>query len=492
MKKKVIFLIFFTFSISFTNTLFSQYSIRITMPQFAGDTLILGHYFRESLIIQDSAVLNTRGEGVFKGNKNLPSGLYLIYLPNRNRFDLLIDKNQTFSVESDTTDMTRLTKIEGDPENILFYKYLKFIADQRNRAEELQRGLTPYSTALDSAAFRDKIDEVNSAVFNYVADLVESQKGTFISKFLVSLREVEVPDPPKDSEGNITDSTFQIRYFKAHYFDHFDLSDVRLLRTPFYEKKLMYYLDNLIIPFPDTVKLEVDHFIQLSRSDTFLFKYMLTTLFNYYANSKYLAMDAVYVYLAEKYYIPEASWSDKKFIEDLKNRVMKIKPLLVGNPAPDIQLVQVPDQHFMVAAEDTSLKKNPYIGEFFNLREVRANFLLLYFWEADCGHCKKSLPELHAIFERLKSKGVQVIAVHMLSGIPGKEKWIDFAASNNIYGWINAWNPYDFSYREIYDIKSSNILYLFDKDKKIIAKHISPEQAEQIILDEIKKQENNN
>jgi len=96
---------------------------------------------------------------------------------------------------------------------------------------------------------------------------------------------------------------------------------------------------------------------------------------------------------------------------------------------------------------------------------------------------------LLSIYERLKSKGVQVIAVHMLSGIPGKEKWVDFITSHNIYGWINAWNPYDFSYREIYDINSSNILYLFDKDKKILAKHISPEQAEQIILEDIRKKE---
>ncbi len=249
----------------------------------------------------------------------------------------------------------------------------------------------------------------------------------------------------------------------------------------------MYYLDNLIIPVPDTVYKEIDHMIELSRTDTFLFKYMLTTLFNYYANSKYLTMDAVYVYLAEKYYIPEARWSDKKFIEDLKKRIEKIKPLLVGKPAPDIQLVRISDDHFMLAAEDTSFKKNPYVGDFFNLRNVQAKYLLLYFWEADCGHCKKSIPELHKIYERMKSKGVQVIAVHMITGIPGKEKWVDFITANNLYGWFNAWNPYDFSYRDVYDIKSSNILYLFDKDKKILAKHISPEQAEQIILEDIRK-----
>ncbi len=456
------------------------------MPVFAGDTLILGHYFRESLIIQDSAILDANGRGAFSGSKMLPSGLYLIYLPNKNRFDLLIDKNQNFSVESDTSDMTRKTRITGDSDNILFYRYQTYVADQREKALGLQKRLIT-SSKEDSAAIKIQLEEINKEVISYVTDLVDSNPGTFLSKFLISLKEVEVPDPPRDNNGIITDSAFQVRYFKSHYFEYFDLSDVRLLRTPFYEKKLMYYLDNLIIPAPDTVFKEVDHLILLSRADTFLFKYMLTTLFNYYANSKYLGMDAVYVYIAEKYYIPEATWSEKKFIEDLNKRVVKIKPLLIGKTAPDIQLVRVADEHFLVAAEDTSLKKNPYVGDFFNLKNVSAKYVLLYFWEADCGHCKKSIPELHAMYERLKPKGVKVISVHMLSGIPGKEKWVDFVTTHNLYGWINAWNPYDFSYREIYDINSSNILYLFDKDKKILAKHISPEQAEQIILDDIRK-----
>jgi thiol-disulfide isomerase/thioredoxin len=174
--------------------------------------------------------------------------------------------------------------------------------------------------------------------------------------------------------------------------------------------------------------------------------------------------------------------------------VAKLKPLLVGQPAPDIQLVWVPDEHFMIAAEDTGLKKNPYVGDFFKLRSINAKYLLLYFWESDCGHCKKAIPQLHEVYDRLKSQGVQVVAVHMLSGIPGKEKWIDFVSANNLYGWINAWNPYDFSYRDVYDVNSSNILYLFDSNKNIMAKHISPDQAEQIILDDIKRKNkaNNN
>jgi thiol-disulfide isomerase/thioredoxin len=249
----------------------------------------------------------------------------------------------------------------------------------------------------------------------------------------------------------------------------------------------MNYVDKLVIPHPDSICKEVDWLIEKSRADTFLFKYMLTTLFNHYINSQYIGMDAIVVYLAEKYYIPEAKWSEKKYIDDLKVRITKLKPLLIGKDAPDIQLVRVSDEHFKAAANDTALKKNPYIGEIFNLSKIKSKFLILYFWEADCGHCKASIPVLYKVYERFKNNGLQVVAVHMLSGIEGKVKWVDFMAKEKLYGWINAWNPYDFSYRDTYDVTSSNIIYLFDENRKILAKKISPEVAEKIILDELKK-----
>ncbi len=182
----------------------AQHKIRISMPSFAKDTLILGHYFRESLIIQDSAILDSKGNGEFSGTKKLPSGLYLVYLPNKGRFDLLIDKNQTFSIEADSSDLTRKTKITGDTDNILFYQYQSFIADQRDYATRLQKNLFKASKQ-DSVIIKKQIEDVNNQVFDYVKNLVDSNTGSFISKFLISLKEVDVPDFPRDSNGNITD-----------------------------------------------------------------------------------------------------------------------------------------------------------------------------------------------------------------------------------------------------------------------------------------------
>jgi thiol-disulfide isomerase/thioredoxin len=485
MRKQISLILFLILSISAGT--FAQYKISISAPQFQNGTLLFGHYFNESIMIQDTFYLNDFGKGIIEGKKNLPEGMYTVYFPNTSRLDLLIDKDQMFSLSVDSTDLAAKTEIKGSEENELFYEYLNYLNLKRKEAESYKKILKEHSSPQDSILAKEKLDLITADVKKYIDQMIKEHADLFLSKFLLALKEIEVPDFPKDENGHIIDSSFQVKYYKKHYFDYFDLSDVRLLRSPLYQNKLMTYLDRWIYPNPDSIYREVDMLIEKSRTDTLLFKYMLTTLFNYYAKSKYIGMDAIYAYIGDKYYIPEASWADSSFITDLKERIKKITPLIIGSKGPDIRMVSLPDEHFKKAANDTTLKKDPYKGSFFNLYDIEADFTILYFWESDCGHCKKTIPILHELYQELKEYNVEVIAVSMLGGVEGKVKWVDFINEHSIYGWINAWNPYDYSYRDAYDVTSSNIMYLLDKDKTIIAKRIGPEQALEIIKFEAKK-----
>ncbi len=469
-------------------TVFPQYRITVHFPAFSNDTLIFGNYFNETIMIADTFYTDGSGNSTIIGKKSLPEGMYTIYFPNQKRLDMLIGNDQDFAVSTDTADMVKGTRFKGSDENTAFYDYLSYLAEKRKETQPYATLLGKQPSLSDSIAAREALAKINKEVKDHVDKVISDHQGTFLSVFLRSMKEVEVPDPPRDMNGMITDSLFQGQYYKQHYFDYFDLSDVRLLRTPLYSQKLTAYLDRWVYPEPDSIYREVDTLIARSRTDTLLFKYMLTTLFNYYAKSKYIGMDAVYAYIAEQYYIPEATWSDADFIEKLKERVKKIDPLVIGKAAPDVRLVRVPDDHFRAAAEDTALKRNPYVGDFFNLSSIDAKYLIVYFWEADCGHCQKAIPVLYQVYDRLKDQGLQVIAVNMLGGVEGKEKWINFVNTNGLLGWINAWNPYDYSYRDEFDVNSSNIIYLLDRDKKIIAKRIGPEQAEKIIEEKIREE----
>ncbi len=457
------------------------YEIGISLPSFANDTVILGHRFNASFIPKDTVILDNRGKGVFEGGEELPQGMYLVYLPDESFFDLLIGEDQFFSFENDTSDFVANMKIKDSRENQTFYDYQKYISKNREKAMALQSKMSNAGTAADSLAAREELNELNAAVQVHIDELIRENRDNFFGVFLRALQEVKVPDPPLDENGKPLDPAFQYHYYKAHYFDNFDISDVRLLRTPFYEQKIMTYIDKVAFQHPDSLILECDMLIEASRSDPQLFRYMLITLFNHYAKSQIMGMDKVYLHIAEAYYIPEAEWSDPKFIAELKERVGKLKPTQIGIKATDIQLVNVPAEHFISAADNEDLKKNPYVGTFFHLYDVKSKFTILYFWEVDCGFCKKATPVLYEVYERLKDKGVEVIAVSTLGGEEGKVKWINYINENGFYDWTNAWNPYDFTFKTIYDVATTPQLFLLDEEKKIIAKRIAPEQAEKII-----------
>ncbi len=468
---------------------FSQgYNIQVELKDFPGDQVILGHHFNTSMIPKDTARLDQKGRGQFTGKDPLPQGLYIVYLPNRKYFDLIVGDDQFFSLKNDTVDMIRNFVVSGSDENRGFYDYQSFIQENKARAGELHNSSRDASGKKDSAAIKKQIARINDDVKEKTKQIIHEYKGTFLSTFLSALREIEVPEPPGDENGNITDSLFQYKYYKKHYFDHFDISDPRLLRTPVYGNKITRYIGKVVPQIPDSLISAADMLIERSRSDPRLFRFMLVTLFNHFAKSKIMGMDAVYVHLAEKYYIPEADWSNQEFIEKLKERVKKLKPTLIGQTAPDIRLVEIPDEHFINARENGEIKKDVYAGNFFNLHDVQANYLILYFWEYDCGHCKKSTPKLMDIYQEMKVNGLEVVAVHMLGGEEGKEKWVDFVNKHELYGWINCWNPYDYSYKIKYDINSTPVLFLLDKDKRIIAKKVDPEQAKKIIEDHTRRE----
>lgn len=457
------------------------YEIRISIPSFSNDTVVLGHRFNASFIPRDTVILDARGNGIYKGVEELPHGMYLVFLPDKSFFDLLISNDQFFTFKNDTSDYIANMRVRDSKENEAFYAYQLFLAESREKATALQSGMSNSSSPDDSVALSKELDQLNTSVQKYIEEQIEENSDNFFGVFLLALQEVKVPDPPLDENGKPLDPAFQYKYYKAHYFDNFDVSDVRLLRTPFYEHKVMTYIGKVAYQHPDSLIGECDMLIGASRSDPQLFRYMLITLFNHFAKSQIMGMDNVYIHLAETYYIPEADWSDPEFIAKLQERVEKSKPTQIGVKATDIQLVEVHTDHFINAADNEELKKNPYVGSSFRLYDIKSKFTILYFWEVNCGHCKKATPALYKIYGRLKDKNVQVLAISTLGGEEGKVKWIDYINENGFYDWINAWNPYDFTYKTIYDVSSTPQLFLLDENMKIIAKRITPDQAEKII-----------
>lgn len=458
------------------------YEIKVKINNLSDTMLILGHYLNKSMYPDDTTWLDKKGSGVFKGNNKLPGGMYIIFLPSTKFFEVLIDNNQKFYIETDTSDFIENMTIKGSEENIIFNHFQKYMTAAQQNASKIQQKISDTISEQEREKYINQLKKINETRIARTKKIIEENKGLFISTFLKATLDIEVPDPPKDDDGNIIDSTWQYYYFRNHYFDNFDISDARLLRTPIYEDKIMNYVMNVIPQIPDSIIPEIDMLINKSKADSSLFRFMLITLFNYYGKLNIMGMDAVQIHIADKYYITEAWWSDPKFITGLKERVEKQKPLLIGEKAINLELIEVPSEHFIKAENDTALKKFPHAGKPISLYSTESDFIVLLFWEADCGHCKKVVPKMYEIYQNdLKAKNVKVLAISTLFGEEGKIKWVDFVNKYGLYDWINAWNPYSYEYKVKYDILATPQILILDNNKIIVAKKIGPEQAGDII-----------
>lgn len=385
-----------------------------------------------------------------------------------------------FSISADTSLLLESLSFKGSPDNEVFQTYRKHLELKRGEINSIRKELSLAKNAADSSLLLDRQKAVDKEMEAYMNAVEEENASLFVSTFIGATREPVAPEKLLRNEARYDDS---IRYFyyKNHYFDRFDPFDTRLLHTPIYEGKIMKYLNRAVPQHPDSLIVAVDFLLEGAKKDPDMYRYMLITLFNHFAESKFMGMDVVYFHIAEYYYIPDATWSSTEFISKLKENLDLNKPTLIGQVAPNLLMRKIPPEHFMMATEDTTIKKDPHIGENFFIHDIQANYTILYFWEVDCGHCGKATPALYQVYSRLKDKGVEVISVHVINTIEGKEKWVDFINDNHMYDWINCWSPYSNEFRRTYNLQAYPQLFVFDRDKKIVAKRVTPEQAEQII-----------
>ena len=467
------------------------YHIEVTMDGLSKDTLILGEYFTTRMIPKDTLVLDAKGYGVFEGQTPFQGGLYLIYYSPTHYFDLLLGDDQELAVVADTSDLAGSIRFSGSEDNIVFLEYKNNLQQKRGELEKQQSLLAKAVSVVDSSQIQDNLKLINKEMEEYISRVVSEHASLFVSVFIGATRE---PFPPEEvlTGDRRHDDSVRYFYYREHYFDYFDPFDVRLLHTPLYEGKINKYITRAVVQHPDSLIVAVDFMLKGSRGDDELYRYMLITLFNHFAESKFMGMDVVYFHIAEQYYIPDATWSSPDFISKLQDNLQKNKPTLIGQKAPNLILRQVPPEHFEMAAQDTAIKKDPHIGQDFFIHDKENRFTILYFWEADCGHCKEATPVLQEVYSRLKEKGVEVISCHVINSIEGKEKWVDFINEHHMYDWINCWSPYSNDFRRLYNLQSYPQLFILDQEKKIVAKRITPEQAENIINNLIKNESRNN
>ncbi len=444
------------FLLSVQSVLAKGYEIKVTINGLRDSTCQLAYYFGDKQYIKDSARADSKGALVFKGDGELPAGIYMVVLPaGKKYFEMIVDKEQKFSLTTDRADLIENMVVKGSKDNEIFYTYLRWINIRGKRVEELKKELeAAKGNATLNEQIKNRQKEIDKEVKDYKANLMAQNPAMLLSLIFKASMEPEIPEAPILANGR-KDSLFQYRYFRSHYFDNIDMKDDRLIRTPVFAPKIKQYIEKVIPQHPDSICLASERMISLSDENGEIFKYLVFYITNTYEKSNIMGMDAVFVCMAEKYYLSgKAYWIDSAQTEKIRERVTALKPCLIGAQAYNMKLYR-PD--FSKLA----------------LNDIKNRYAIVYFWDPSCGHCQKVTPKLSEFYKsEAKKYDLEVFGVYIETDTT---EWFKYIREKEL-NWINVADlDLKSNFRAYYDIYSTPVIYVLDRNKKIIAKRIDVE-----------------
>ncbi|HWB93470.1 MAG TPA: thioredoxin-like domain-containing protein [Puia sp.] len=458
------------------------YSIHLHLKPYTGGKVYLGYYYGKIKALADSAMLDGNGNTAFTGKDKLTGGVYFIVSPSRSiLFELLIDSTQQFSISADTTNLPGSIVFTGSPENNVFLTYTRFTAAKGAQIAAAQKQLAAAHSKSDSAKIKEKLKLLNNELQEYREDLAAKHPHSLLASLFRLLKEPTIPAVQTRQPGGKYDSNFAYHYYKAHYWDGIDFTDERLTRTPVFEPRLDRYYRDLVPPQADSIEREADMMLLQARVSKPMFQYLLVYFVQKYVNPEYMGQDAVFVHLFEKYInTGQAEFFTEKYRKYLNDRAYSLMANLIGEPAANMEMV------------DTAGVVRP-------LYSIDAPFLVICFWDPTCSHCKEIVPKVDSIFQaKWKQEGVKIYGV-MVDG--GKEAWMQFIKDHNLVDWIHVYETKEHQdsvekagqpgFRQLYDVYQTPILYLLDKDKRIIAKKLSYQQLDEVITLKMRQKKSN-
>lgn len=440
------------------------HSISVTVHDAPLVKIRLAYHVGMQQYVRDSLVTDAAGKGRFMGGDKLAAGVYMIVLPENVFFEFLLGEDQHFDIKFSKSDPISTLTFAGSEENSRFVAYQrkwKSLQEEAMKISNRLNGLQPSSP--EAVAARKELSEQETKMKQYLKETSDANKGSLLGAIARAVIPVEAPAPSVPPGTHYPDSVKRVLsyiHYKDHFFDNIDFSEPGLIRSPVLGGKLEQFFRQVVIQMPDSINRETDRLLEKSSVNSDMFQYVAVWLMNRFATSEIMGHDAVVVHLADRVYLAgKAPWATEEYISDLRKRIERLRPNLIGMKAPELLM-------------------GSFAGHYVSLYDVKADFTILYFWEPDCGHCKESTPKLKEYYEKNRSSGIEVFAVctHY-----EKEKWEKYIVDNGL-GWINGWDPERMSrFDVLYNVESTPLIYILDRNKKIIAKRLSVEDIPSFI-----------
>ncbi len=469
MKYKCICLIALLFT-CFCSAFAQNPSISINSKQLANNKILLAYYYFGQIYVKDSITLDSKGRGNFESKEKYHEGLYTLCVNRTPVLDFILGEDQTMTIKIDTANHYEKVMFENCSESSDFNSYasfMKIVQKQSRENDERIKGMTD-SMEIDRAKAEIKL--LGVSVTEHQNVLIEKYPKSMTGIFIKGLQPVEFKKP--DGFDSMSDSmkwVTQYAFQRDHYFDNIDLADERSFHTPYLKDMLDNYLEHNLIQHYDSIIPPAMALIERSRKGTeATFRTVCNYMLQYCVKSNIMGMDRMIVDLGRSYYLNGvATWADSALVSNIDKEVRKIEHCLVGDVA-----------HNMVVKTLDGDDKPIY-------DLCGSQYTVLFFFEPQCGHCKKTAPLVSEFYDQYKNDPrIKIIAVYMLTD---KDEWTQFIEKKNMQNLTNVWDPDRTSYYWYwFDTSSTPMIYVLDKDHKIFAKKIDVDTLKLIATHELK------
>lgn len=432
------------------------YKIKVQLSGITDSVCYLANYYGDKTYLTDTAYTDSKGRFTFEGDSSLPGGVYIIAGQSNNKYlEIIIDKSQQFSVSADLKTIMTDVKFEKSDENVLFFDFIQYNMKIRKEQDALRKRLKDGQLPSDSAGIiKNRIEYLTKDIDAFQDKIILDNPGSFTSVMLKAMKEPEVKNVPILPNGR-EDSVYRYQYYKSHFWDNYDLNDDRMLRTPLFHKRLDRYFKDIVYQNPDSIIVAADAFINKTKGSKEVYKYTVWFLTYKFETSKIMGFDEIFVHMVDTYYATgNAFWTDSTTLKSLVKNANALRPILIDEIAPELILI------------DTA-------GKFVSLHHSPAKYMIVLFYESDCGHCRSEIKELKQ-WTDTQDMGLQVFAVCTDTSLV---KWKKFIKSSQL-NWINvnATRSITRDYHQLYNISMTPTIFLLDEKKKIIAKRLKAEQ----------------
>lgn len=445
----------------------------------AKDTIVyLTLNFEGKLMLRDSAKASSPGVYRFKNSKKLECGFYTLVAQKRIQYASFIIDKLPFSMimDMDTTGDPTNMAVHNSPENAIVVDFQKQTVKAQQEISDLNKDKQFFEqhNQTDSVEkVREKMSVIDKRMKDYIAQLIEEHPDYLFVKMQKAYSQFDVPEF-KDAEGNM-DNEARAAYYRAHYWDNFDLGDGRMVFMPVMQGKTKEYFERVLqYQEVDTINKYLDLTVDKC-TDTLTYQYMINYLSHHFESSKNLGHDAVFIHIAKNNQLKgKCFWMDEDLIEKYRKRVERLEPLLIGQHAKELLI------------PDTS-------DNWHSSHALPKEYVIIWFFDPDCPECRKETKKLRKLYDSLQTAGTRNFDVFAIANDCTPERWKRYVKEEGHPWLVVGGNKGNIDYLDAYNTYETGnpSMFILNKKRDIICNKRIPIEMIPSFLEQYEKIEEN-